>query len=87
MEAKDSVAEAVRVSHCAHPYPDTHKCIGTCKITPKGVILECSQCGDGKNTLEMSEGYVRLRQLLGLIGIRIEYLDEDTVKRMLELIK
>ena len=82
--AKDSVAEAVRVSHCSHPYPDKHKCIGKCTITPKGVYLECVQCGDTQTTIEDLPGYSRLSKILGYVGIDPSFLDPYVVRSMLD---
>lgn len=82
--AKDSVAEAVRVSHCSHPYPDTHKCVGQCTITAKGVTLDCTICGEGQSLIADLPGYHRLSKILGFVGINIDLLDPYCVRSMLD---
>lgn len=81
--AKDSVADAVRVSHCAHPHKDMHSCVGTCTITPKGVLLTCSECGDGGDEFRKGPDYTRLTRILNVIGIDISLVGHHEVKSML----
>lgn len=39
-----SVEQALRISHCSNTGKE-HACVGTCKITPDGIDLECKLCG------------------------------------------
>jgi hypothetical protein len=81
--AADSVAEAVRLSHCANPFPDAHKCVGKCIIGPAGIELECVQCGDGENLLKNEPGYIKLQRILTCVGIEIALVSPVTIRDML----
>lgn len=47
MIEQHQVEQALRRSHCSNTGKE-HACVGTCTITPKGVELSCSLCGDDK---------------------------------------
>lgn len=49
----EAFAQALRVSHCSSS--GEHACVGTCKITQKGVELECTLCGSDKKPIAPSE--------------------------------
>lgn len=56
-----SIEQSVRVSHCSNKGKE-HACIGTCKITPRGIELECKLCGrDDKPTIPKSYQRAALR--------------------------
>lgn len=39
-----AIEQALRISHCSNTGKE-HACVGTCKITPNGIELECAKCG------------------------------------------
>jgi len=80
----DRIADELRKSHCSHPYPDKHTCIGTCKITPAGVILECPTCGDADDLLWADPQYKKLEYALSKIGINAAVLDPLVLRSMLK---
>ena len=79
---KDSVAEAVRISHCASS--GQHECVGTCKITPRGILLECPLCGDGEAGLEVTSEYMRLDRILKIISIDIRMINRESILEMMK---
>ena len=81
--AQDSIAEAVRVSHCAHETPGTHKCVGVCEITPSGCNLKCELCGEGSTGIRYDKNYLKLQKILTQIGIDIDHISLDRVTHML----
>jgi len=46
----DALLEMVRIAHCSYEGEDTetHRCVGSCLISPHGVSLLCSLCGSEK---------------------------------------
>jgi len=51
------VAQALRMSHCAHRdagRPD-HACVGVCTIRRDGVVLDCAACGHGDEMIAPAE--------------------------------
>lgn len=79
---KNELAQAVRRSHCAHDdqeNPD-HICVGSCKITPTGIELECPLCGpDQESQLHPAskKAWARVRALVKSAGIDWESLSMD----------
>lgn len=49
MKTDNEIEQAIRRSHCSRNNEE-HKCVGSCKITPKGIELSCPICGDDKQS-------------------------------------
>lgn len=78
------VEQSLRRSHCSRK-GEEHKCVGTCKITPKGVELSCPVCGDDNDTnlpMYMSNPIVlnRAKRICSVIGIEFDNMT-DTVQK------
>jgi hypothetical protein len=68
------VEQAIRRSHCSHEDRDSpqHQCIGTCLITPQGMILDCKACGGDNRPIapsDLSPETKLVRIVLDAIGI------------------
>lgn len=67
------ILQAIRRSHCARK-EETHKCVGTCKITPEGIELDCSVCGgDRELLLDSSHRLAAKRAKSVLLAAGIEW--------------
>lgn len=82
-EINHEIEQAIRNSHCAFPFKDTHPCIGHCTITPKGTELECVRCGDGDYGIKEHPKYQTLTNVLRKIHIEIHMIDIHIVVQML----
>lgn len=68
-----TVEEAVRRSHCTRKGQE-HSCAGSCKITPKGIELECKICGNDSSSSIFFDADMRRRsnQICKAIGVDFE---------------
>lgn len=86
--AKDSVAEAVRISHCANTAEPQHACVGECNITAAGVYLNCVRCGNSGSELTVYQhpGYHKLANILGVLNIDISLIRPYAIQEMIKLL-
>lgn len=81
MKPDVSIDQALRRSHCSHDDrgKENHRCIGVCKITPKGTELSCELCGDDKVPMVNfpDEVFRFARRVLGAAGLPFDNLSED----------
>lgn len=84
----NSVEQALRKSHCSRK-GEEHKCVGTCKITPKGIELSCPVCGDDKQSnlpyyMMKPEILNRAKSICRVIGLEFENMNEQVQKEILD---
>lgn len=82
----DAVSETIRRSHCSHVNHNDakHQCVGSCKITPTGIDLECTLCGSVEDSFRTGWDYKKLERMLGLIGIQVAYIGDYECKAMIQ---
>jgi hypothetical protein len=79
----DAILQEIRKSHCAkRDDPKLHKCVGSCKITPKGIELSCPVCGDDKQNNAPSYMHNpkivnRAKQICSVIGLEFDNMNDD----------
>ncbi len=84
----NGIEDAVRKGHCAHAAAadPSHRCVGTCSITPTGTELSCTLCG-GESISHMPSYPESVRQhaenVLRAAGMRFDVLAADTQARVL----
>lgn len=85
----DTFAQTLRTAHCASK-ESGHPCVGTCKITPRGVELECQKCGGQHEDIapgaSLDEVKVAIAALAG-VGIVWDALAPDTQRTIYLLVK
>lgn len=85
---ENSVEQALRKSHCSRK-GEEHKCVGTCKITPKGIELSCPVCGDDKQDNQpryMADAKIlnRAKAICRVIGLDFENMNERVQKEIVD---
>lgn len=82
-----NVEQEVRKSHCSKSADRLHECVGTCKITPTGVELECSLCGTDEHTHPAAQANLwlerRAADILHAAGASYAALNLDTQMNVL----
>ena len=84
----NSVEQALRKSHCSRK-GEEHKCVGTCKITPKGIELSCPVCGDDKQSnlphyMVDPKILNRAKAICRTIGLDFENMNEQVQKSIVD---
>lgn len=82
----EGFAQALRVSHCSND--GDHACVGTCKITQKGVELECTLCGSDKRPIAPSELLHEVKiakAVLAAVGLDWNILSDHTKRIVAEV--
>ena len=85
----DPILQEIRKSHCAKKDDQKHKCVGSCKITPKGIELSCPVCGDDKQSRQptyMSNPKIlnRAKQICRTIGLDFENMNDDVQRSIVD---
>jgi hypothetical protein len=71
---ENQIEQAVRKSHCSNTGKE-HACVGTCKITPDGIELNCRLCGkDSPKEFHSEKLAIRARNILKAAGLDYEAL-------------
>jgi hypothetical protein len=88
MMQDNEVEQALRKSHCSRK-GEEHKCVGSCKITPKGIELSCPICGDDKQSNSprfMSDPKIlnRAKQICRVIGLDFDNMNERVQQQITE---
>lgn len=83
-----SIEEAVRLSHCSRK-GENHKCVGSCKITPKGIELSCPVCGDDKQSnlphyMSKPEVLNRAKRICSVIGLDFDNMNDKVQKAIVD---
>ncbi len=83
------IMQEIRKSHCSRKDDLKHKCVGSCKITPKGIELSCPVCGDDKQSrlpMYMSRPEIlnRAKQICRVIGLEFENMTDDVQKAIVD---
>lgn len=86
---EEAVLQEIRKSHCARKDDLKHKCVGSCKITPKGIELSCPICGDDKQSklpMYMSNPKIlnRAKQICRVIGLEFDNMNDDVQKTIVD---
>lgn len=86
---EDNVLQEIRKSHCSRKDDLKHKCVGSCKITPKGIELSCPICGDDKQSRlpqYMSNAKIlnRAKQICRVIGLDFDNMNDDVQKSIVD---
>jgi hypothetical protein len=89
MTHEHPVEQAIRRSHCAHADRDDpqHQCVGSCRITPQGITLDCKACGDDDRPIAPADVLPEtrlVRAVLDALGIAYEALSPEYKRRAAE---
>ena len=81
---ENEVEQAIRKSHCSRK-GEEHKCVGSCRITPKGIELSCPLCGDDKQNnlpyyMSKSEILNRAKRICSAIGLEFDNMNDAVQK-------
>jgi hypothetical protein len=85
----EEIEQAIRKSHCSRK-GEEHRCAGSCKITPKGLELECHICGNDTNkSIYFDKDLLRrAQQICNAIGVELnEFKEEKQMKILREVLK
>lgn len=86
------VEQALRRSHCSHKDRNElqHQCIGTCLITPQGVVLNCKACGADERSIAPADTLPETKlvsAVLDALGISYDALAPEYKARAAEVAK
>ncbi len=86
---ESEVLQEIRKSHCSRKDDLRHKCVGSCKITPKGIELSCPLCGDDKQSklpMYMANPKIlnRAKQICRVIGLDFDNMNDDVQKSIVD---
>lgn len=82
------ILQSIRRAHCDRGKDEAHRCIGTCTITPAGVELRCTLCGDGDELLtdsHRSDAALRVQAVLRAAGVDYDKLNIDAMSAAIEV--
>lgn len=83
------IEEAIRKSHCSRK-GEEHRCAGSCKITAKGLELECTICGnDNRANIYFDKELTRRAiQICNAIGVEFfEFREEKQMHILREVLR
>lgn len=84
----NEIEQALRKSHCSRR-GEEHKCVGSCKITPKGIELSCPICGDDKQSNQpryMADPKIlnRAKRICQVIGLDFDNMNEKVQQSIVD---